>query len=284
MKYQAEIHRRRSIRLKEYDYSQANAYFVTLCSQHRECLFGEIKAGIMHLNYAGLMATKWYQTLQNKFTNLQCDEFVCMPNHIHFIIQITENPTVGAHPRVRPDDEIDHPKISIPTIVQWYKTMTTNEFIRGVKENGWQPFNGRLWQRNYWERVIRNETELNQIRDYIQTNPMRWEQDKLFIDLNNNTNSSSPQSKEKHPPVYTNSNHTPVGANPRVRPVKKHGNSANQYTNATHTPVGADPRVRPDESQRQIENQGQTRGSESKGQTRGSAPTAATTATEVAQP
>ena len=166
MKYQPDIHHRRSIRLKGYDYSQENAYFVTICTQNKRCLFGEIEDGKMLLNPAALTTIKWYQELSNKFTGLECHEFVCMPNHIHFIVQINHTETVN--------------RIDIPTIVQWYKTMTTNEYIRGVKQNNWQPFNGRLWQRNYWERVVRNENEFNHIRDYIQTNPMRWEQDKLY--------------------------------------------------------------------------------------------------------
>ena len=120
MKYQSEIHHRRSIRLKEYDYSQENAYFVTICAQHKQCYFGEIQDGQMFLNHAGLMTLKWYQVLSQKFTNLQCGEFVCMPNHIHFIINITavlagahliqpracEKSDVGAHPRVRPDETL----------------------------------------------------------------------------------------------------------------------------------------------------------------------------------
>jgi len=63
---------------------------------------------------------------------------------------------------------------SIPKIVQWFKTMTTNEYIRRVKQDGWKPFNGRLWQRNYYEHIIRNEIELNQIREYIMNNPLKW--------------------------------------------------------------------------------------------------------------
>jgi len=275
MKYQPDIHHRRSIRLKDYDYSQENAYFVTICAQNKQCLFGEIQDGKMHLNHAGTMTIKWYQELPNKFTRLQCNEFVCMPNHIHFIIKLidTNQQPVGVDLRVRPD-ECDRPDnhvrpnenqgqtrssedqgqthrsaptgvTNLPAIVQWYKTMTTNEYIRGVKQNGWQPFNGKLWQRNYWERIIRNENEFNQIRDYIQTNPMRWEQDKL----------------------HTTQSQQPVGANLRVRPI--------QPTNNINLSVGAHPRVRPDKPQGQTsrsEKSGQTH--EKSGQTHRSAPTA----------
>ena len=90
--------KRRSIRLRGYDYSQAGAYFVTICTQHRTCLFGDIVAGEMRLNEAGKMVARWYSELANKFPDIQCDKFVCMPNHIHFIVV-----NVGADLRVRPD-------------------------------------------------------------------------------------------------------------------------------------------------------------------------------------
>ena len=70
---------------------------------------------------------------------------------------------------------------SIPIIVQWFKTMTTNEYIRHVKQDGWKPFHGKLWQRNYYEHIIRNENELNQIRDYILNNPLKWKFDKEYL-------------------------------------------------------------------------------------------------------
>lgn len=201
MKYNPAIHHRRSIRLKEYDYSQTGAYFITACTQNRECMFGEIEDGKMRLNEAGLMVLHWYDKLENKFTGVQRDEFVCMPNHIHFIINLVgadpcvcPNSPVGADPCVCPNPNSNPGQnpgrthgsaptghINIPTIVQWFKTMTTNEYIRGVKQNGWRPFPGKLWQRNYWERVLRDETELNTIREYINNNPARWELDKLFV-------------------------------------------------------------------------------------------------------
>ena len=89
--------KRRSIRLRGYDYSQAGAYFVTICTQHRTCLFGDIVAGEMRLNEAGKMVARWYSELANKFPDIQCDKFVCMPNHIHFIVV-----NVGADLGVRP--------------------------------------------------------------------------------------------------------------------------------------------------------------------------------------
>ncbi|HLP48379.1 MAG TPA: transposase [Candidatus Kapabacteria bacterium] len=62
-------------------------------------------------------------------------------------------------------------------ILRWFKTMSTNEYIKGVKQSGWPPFNGKLWQRNYYEHIIRNENELLQIREYVANNPANWEID-----------------------------------------------------------------------------------------------------------
>ncbi|MGG7056245.1 transposase [Nitrosomonas sp. ANs5] len=194
-KYDPAIHHRRSIRLKGYDYSQAGAYFVTICTQNREYFFGEIANGEMQLNAPGRMISRWYSELENIFPDIECDAFVCMPNHVHFIAV-----NVGADLRVRPDADDGQARRSARTdadtnahlilgehagsplhrVVQWFKTMSTNEYIRGVKQNGWRSFPGKLWQRNYWEHIVRNESELNRIREYIHHNPTQWELDKLF--------------------------------------------------------------------------------------------------------
>ena len=182
MSYSPESHHRQSIRLQGYDYSRAGAYFVTICVQNRSCLFGEVVGGTMQLNHAGQMVERWYFELQNKFANIECDEFVCMPNHIHFIAI-----NVGADLCVRPDfDGImtmgGHTGPPLHAIVQWFKTMSTNNYIRGVKQHDWLPFPGKLWQRNYWEHIIRDEPELDRIRAYIRNNPAQWEMDKLYVD------------------------------------------------------------------------------------------------------
>lgn len=160
---------RRSIRLSNYDYSSPGAYFVTICTQDHQCLFGNIIDSSIVCNDAGFMVNQWYEELGSKFASVSCDYFICMPNHVHFTIFL------GQTRRSAPTN--------LNTIVQWFKTMTTNDYIRGVKENGWQRFNKRLWQRNYWERVIRSEAELYKFRDYIKTNPIRWSLDKLNPEL-----------------------------------------------------------------------------------------------------
>jgi len=160
--HHAERHRR-SIRLQDYDYSRNGAYFVTICVQDRGVLFGDIVEGEMRLNDAGRMVERWWVELGNKFPSVETDKYIVMPNHFHGIIIL-----VGADLCVRPISEI----------VQWFKTMTTNKYICGIKSLGWIPFNARLWQRNYYERVIRNEDELTRIRQYIADNPAQWAHDR----------------------------------------------------------------------------------------------------------
>ncbi len=163
MKYVPEKYHRRSIRMKGYDYSQTGVYFITICLQHKACLFGNIVDGSMVLNNAGLMVEQWYHELENKFSDIRCDKYVIMPNHFHCI--------------VINNDGGEHTGSPLRAVVQWFKTMTTNEYIRGVKHNGWKRFDGKLWQRNYYEHIVRNEKELNRIRQYIMDNPAKWESD-----------------------------------------------------------------------------------------------------------
>jgi putative transposase len=162
---------RKSLRLPGYDYSQGGAYFVTVCVQGRLHLFGKIADGNMRLNPAGQMLGKWWGELERKFTALKKDDYyVVMPNHFHGIVFI---PELSA-----PMTEGGHAGPPLQRIVQWFKTMTTNNYIHGVKEYGWQPFKGILWQRSFYDHVIRDEASLNRIREYISTNPLRWDLDR----------------------------------------------------------------------------------------------------------
>ncbi len=165
------------IRLHGYDYTQVGAYFVTVVTKDCACLFGEVVNGQMRLNDGGRMIEQWWFELNRKFSTVETDEFVVMPNHFHGIVVIA-GVTVGADLRVGPNSEGAHAGAPLPTIIQWFKTMTTNEYMRGVKTQGWPPFHGRLWQRNYYEHIVRSENELNRIREYIANNPLRWEMDR----------------------------------------------------------------------------------------------------------
>jgi REP element-mobilizing transposase RayT len=158
--------------LKGYDYKQAGAYFVTICKQNRDSLFGAVADDNVQLNDADRMIEHWWFELDRKFSTVETDEFVDMPNHFHGIVVIA-GVTVGADLRVGPDPEGAHVGAPLPTIVQWFKTMTTNEYIGEVKTQGWLPFRGKLWQRDYYEHVIRENESLNRIQQYITDNPSR---------------------------------------------------------------------------------------------------------------
>ncbi|AJI56163.1 transposase IS200 like family protein [Francisella philomiragia] len=174
---------RKNLRLKNYDYSSNGAYFVTICVNNRECLFGDIINGQMCLNDAGLLIDEIYHDLENKFTNIQCGEYVVMPNHVHCVIHICNDvkSNVGVVPCANP--LLGQPRGIAPTtlsdIIGAFKSLTTNAYINGVKTKNWRPFDKRLWQRNYYEHIIRNEKSYNEIIKYIQLNPLKWELDEL---------------------------------------------------------------------------------------------------------
>ncbi len=178
MRYSPEQHHRRSIRLQGYDYSSPGYYFVTVCTQGLRSRYGVVVDDGMRLNDAGRMVEHWWQSLAEKFVHVDLDEHVTMPNHFHGIIVIVDSRR-GA-PMCAPSrgrsDAVGLPEKRVPLgeIVQWFKTMTTNEFIRGVKESGWPRFDRKLWQRDYFEHVIRDEKSLNNIRRYIRANPLMW--------------------------------------------------------------------------------------------------------------
>jgi len=192
MQFNHEIHHRRSIRLKDYDYSQAGAYFITICTKEKECLFGEIHNGEMKLNEAGKMVLHVWNKLTVKYSGVEIDEYIVMPNHMHGIVLI-----VGAGPRACPvsiagqqheDGQPQKtgqpqgvaPTLSLPDIVHRLKSFTTAQYRLGVTQNNWRQFPDKLWQRNYYEHIIRNEIELNKIREYIKNNPLNWSEDENY--------------------------------------------------------------------------------------------------------
>ncbi|HRJ74387.1 MAG TPA: hypothetical protein PLX90_00240 [Anaerolineales bacterium] len=187
MKYDPKIHHRRSIRLKDYDYTQAGAYFITICSYQRENIFGEIVNGEMKLNSFGLVAIQQWEKLIKRFPNIDLGAFVIMPNHSHGIIEIVEREDDRkgiAEGLLNLDDESTRyaltskqqkfgkmiPK-SIPTIIRSYKSAVAYRINLMRNTNA-------VWQRNYYEHVIRNEKELELITKYIEYNPMSWQLDR----------------------------------------------------------------------------------------------------------
>ena len=174
--------RRHLLRLQGFDYSRPNAYFVTIVLEGRKCLLGDIFDGEMHPSDAGRMIEKWWNELTNKFHSIELDDFTIMPNHFHGLLWLVGadlgvGPGLGASSDQSNFSKKEKVSVSLPAVLQWFKTMTTNEYIRGVKLSGWTPFQGKLWQRNYYDHVVRDDIDLDNIRRYIKGNPILWEQD-----------------------------------------------------------------------------------------------------------
>jgi putative transposase len=173
MRFDPKKHHRRSIRLKDYDYSQSGAYFVTVVTQARISLFGNVNDGQLELNDAGQMVQTCWREISEHYPGVETDVFIVMPNHVHGIIFL-----VGAGPCACPS-EVGQPRgvaptLSLPDIVQRFKSLTTKRYTEGVRKLQWSSFPARLWQRNYYEHVIRDEESLNRIREYILNNPAQW--------------------------------------------------------------------------------------------------------------
>jgi REP element-mobilizing transposase RayT len=184
-----EIRGRRSIRLRGWDYSSPGWYFVTLCVQNRECLFGKITNNKINLIAAGRMIEKIWLEMPDKYPGVTLDEFVIMPNHVHGILGIY----VGAGPCACPSGSSDRKDmvvqkdmgrtrgaaptknhLSLPDVIRQFKTLTCKKYSDSVVNSNWREFQKRLWQRNYFEHIIRSDKELDQIRRYIHDNPATW--------------------------------------------------------------------------------------------------------------
>src|SRR3972149_3059421 len=165
MKYDSVIHHRRSIRLKEYDYSQPGAYFITICTDNKELYFEQ------YPQLKQMVNRQWHE-ITSRFDNIQLDEFIIMPNHIHGII------FVGATLAVAPNNRAGaRPAPTIGEIIGMFKSLCVHDWLKYIKENRIDIV-GKFWQRNYYEHIIRNEDELQKIREYIQNNPLKWHLDR----------------------------------------------------------------------------------------------------------
>jgi putative transposase len=202
---------RKSQRKKDYDYSQPGYYSVTICTQLRSCLFGAIQNGEMLVNDAGQMVQDTWYEIPTHYPGIELDVMQIMPNHLHGIIIIRD---VGTAPRGRPNPAIKNGQypvighcpaiengqvrgpvptgiLSLSDVIKRFKSLTTKRYIDCVHKNGWRLFPGKLWQRSFHDRIIRNETELNNIRTYICNNPSQWETDVNYIVVNQNTESTA---------------------------------------------------------------------------------------------
>jgi len=176
-------HHRRSIRLQEWDYSQAGAYFVTICTQNRECVFGNVVDGEMVLNDAGRVVESVWNDLPNHYPHVELDEFVIMPNHFHGIVVIIDDVIVRAihelplqHELPRQMTQKQRRNMLLPKLIGRFKMLSSKRINQLRKTPG-----ARLWQRNYYEHIVRNEYEFNSICQYIIDNPAGWKEDELFI-------------------------------------------------------------------------------------------------------
>ena len=159
---------RRSIRLKEYDYSQPGTYFVTICTHRRECLLGKFGEGKIHLSTAGLAVQSIWEKLPQRYCHTGIDIYRVMPNHFHGIITID----VGA---------IHESPLRLPMLIRSRRKMLLSKMVGYFKMNSAKKINQlratpdqSVWQRNYYEHVIRNEFDFEDIREYIQNNPLKW--------------------------------------------------------------------------------------------------------------
>jgi putative transposase len=216
-KYNPQIHHRRSIRLKGYDYSQAGLYFITICCKDRAHLFGKVVNGEMVLNDAGEIAQKCWLEIPNHFPNVVLHEYVIMPNHVHGIVEFVganndspndnpnpannDSPNDNPNPanndspndnpnrlendspnnnliransnRANSDSPLRSPSKTIGSVVRGFKIGVT----KWLRENT-DVYD--VWQRNYYEHIIRNEKSHQIISDYIINNPAKWNDDKFY--------------------------------------------------------------------------------------------------------
>jgi REP element-mobilizing transposase RayT len=200
---------------------------VTIVTEGRVALFGQVVESEMRLNAAGEMLHRWWEAIPTRFAHVEIDAYVMMPNHMHGIIAIedprfaeesrrggpmcppgADTSNVGAAPdrvdtlfspptglsraaNAHDSDPTPHAStpgghvgpplredVTLSSIVQWFKTMTTNEYIRGVKTLGWRPFPGRLWQRSFYDHIIRDDRDAERMQGYIESNPGMWTADR----------------------------------------------------------------------------------------------------------
>jgi putative transposase len=192
MSYDPKLHCRRSIRLRQYDYTNPGTYFITVCAKHRKHLFGEIRNGIMRHNAFGRIVQHVWNELPTHYPGIMMDTFVIMPDHIHGIIVITDGGhRVGAQfncAPTSPPEHNRHPNRENRAPINFHPGHPLGHIVRSIKSFSTRAINalrktpGRpVWQRNYFEHIIRDERDLNRIRRYIHENPEHWGRNKNKI-------------------------------------------------------------------------------------------------------
>jgi REP element-mobilizing transposase RayT len=165
-------YRRPQLRLPHYDYGSGGAYFVTICLEQRECLLGQVANGEIHLNECGVVVRDEWMRSGALRPEMELDDLVVMPNHLHGIVWITEQAEAHCRVPLQAEGSRRRPRTLSSFIAQYkaYSTKRINE-LRGTP-------GARLWQPNFYEHVIRNDEDLYNVRKYIQENPLKWELDK----------------------------------------------------------------------------------------------------------
>ena len=149
---------RKSMRLKSMEYRSENAYFVTICLEDRIDRFGLVDPnGVLHVNDAGRMVIDAWYEIPIQFQTTATEDFVVMPNHLHGIVIVGPEAEAG-----------------LPAVMDWFKTVTTKRYGVGVRKHSWPNYLGKLWQRSYYDHVVRDEKDHERCRDYISSNPHRW--------------------------------------------------------------------------------------------------------------
>ena len=165
--------RRFSLRLKNFDYTRAGAYFITISTKNRRNMFGQIRNGELVLSEKGMVVQEEWLNLPDLRLGVELDEFVVMPNHFHAILWLPKE-KLGTASRAPTVEQFGQPVSgSLSSIIRGYKSGVTKRINGMVHQTG-----KTVWLRSFYEHVIRNDKSLNRIRDYIESNPLRWELDK----------------------------------------------------------------------------------------------------------
>jgi|ERR1700722_7711031 len=206
MPFDPALHHRRSIRLRAYDYAEAGAYFVTVCVQGRKCLFGTVRDSTVALTPSGRIVVDTWNALPGRYPTVDLNAFVVMPNHMHGILVLTEPnaipkeaeggetpplqaPGIASAKQAEGGETPPLPAIERPRAATQRKRPTLGQIVAFFKYQSTRAINTltgtpgvRVWQRNYYEHVIRDETSLDNLRTYVVENPLRWELDTLHPD------------------------------------------------------------------------------------------------------
>lgn len=154
--------RRKNMRLPTFDYTDPGPYVVTLCLTTREPRFDHVDDGIVILNAAGKAMQDLWLSLARRFPAIILDAFVVMPDHLHGILTLHDGSAVRQ-------------EVPLGNVIKAFKSESTTRYIHGVRQLGWPPFVGKLWQYNYYEHIVRNDRDLETKRAYIEGNPSRWQ-------------------------------------------------------------------------------------------------------------